>query len=223
MCTKVSRFWVQKKGKACALPQLMLGSCAFLTFASLQLTFLSFLTQVLLDPEGGLCQPTNKQTIMSGGLLTQALLSSAIFELQAGMQQLNASLMLKATEPEIMMDSGDTAWVLTCTCLVLMMTVPGLALFYGGLSQVYLVQNSPHKHRASTSASDARDSLLNLKVDSPLPNMSRFAIQRVCLSGISKLKNWTGQYQSKTGHTGFSFCKFGPVQFLVDCWPVRFS
>ena len=29
------------------------------------------------------------------------------------------------------MDSGDTAWVLTSTCLVLMMTLPGLALFYG--------------------------------------------------------------------------------------------
>ena len=161
---------------------------------------------------------------MSGGLLTQAQLSSAIFVLQAGMQQLNASLMLKATEPEIMMDSGDTAWVLTCTCLVLMMTVPGLALFYGGLSQVHLVLNSPHTHRASTSASDARrGSSLNLKVDSPLPNLSRFAIQRVCLSGISKLKNWTGQHQSKTGHTGFGFCKFGPVQFIVDCWPVWFS
>ncbi len=30
-------------------------------------------------------------------------------------------------------DSGATAWVLTATCLVLMMTLPGLALFYGGL------------------------------------------------------------------------------------------
>jgi len=30
-------------------------------------------------------------------------------------------------------DSGDTAWVLTATALVLMMTLPGLALFYGGL------------------------------------------------------------------------------------------
>lgn len=30
-------------------------------------------------------------------------------------------------------DSGDTAWVLTASALVLMMTVPGLALFYGGL------------------------------------------------------------------------------------------
>ena len=30
-------------------------------------------------------------------------------------------------------DSGDTAWMLTSAALVLMMTAPGLALFYGGL------------------------------------------------------------------------------------------
>src|SRR6185312_8218519 len=29
--------------------------------------------------------------------------------------------------------SGDTAWVMTSTALVLMMTIPGLALFYGGM------------------------------------------------------------------------------------------
>ncbi len=31
------------------------------------------------------------------------------------------------------LDSGDTAWMLTSTALVLMMTVPGLAMFYGGM------------------------------------------------------------------------------------------
>ncbi len=31
------------------------------------------------------------------------------------------------------MDSGDTAWIMTSTALVLFMTLPGLALFYGGL------------------------------------------------------------------------------------------
>src|SRR5215469_2962415 len=30
-------------------------------------------------------------------------------------------------------NTGDTAWVLTSTALVLFMTLPGLALFYGGL------------------------------------------------------------------------------------------
>jgi ammonium transporter, Amt family len=36
-----------------------------------------------------------------------------------------------AQEPEL--DSGDTAWMLTSTALVLMMTVPGLAMFYCGM------------------------------------------------------------------------------------------
>jgi Amt family ammonium transporter len=36
-----------------------------------------------------------------------------------------------AAPPKI--DSGDTAWMLCSTALVLMMTIPGLALFYGGM------------------------------------------------------------------------------------------
>ena len=35
--------------------------------------------------------------------------------------------------PAATIDKGDTAWMLTSTLLVLMMSVPGLALFYGGL------------------------------------------------------------------------------------------
>ena len=34
---------------------------------------------------------------------------------------------------EAHMDTGDTSWILTSTALVLFMTLPGLALFYGGL------------------------------------------------------------------------------------------
>ena len=30
-------------------------------------------------------------------------------------------------------DHGDTAWILAASALVLFMTLPGLALFYGGL------------------------------------------------------------------------------------------
>ncbi|MEY2927465.1 MAG: hypothetical protein RL367_1942, partial [Pseudomonadota bacterium] len=36
-------------------------------------------------------------------------------------------------QPTIVADSGDTAWILTASALVLLMTIPGLALFYGGL------------------------------------------------------------------------------------------
>src|SRR5271154_5949075 len=31
------------------------------------------------------------------------------------------------------LNSGDTAWMITSSALVLMMTIPGLALFYGGM------------------------------------------------------------------------------------------
>lgn len=37
------------------------------------------------------------------------------------------------TEAAPVLDSGNTAWIIVATILVLMMTVPGLALFYGGL------------------------------------------------------------------------------------------
>jgi Amt family ammonium transporter len=33
------------------------------------------------------------------------------------------------------LDTGDTAWMLTSTLLVFLMTIPGLALFYGGLAR----------------------------------------------------------------------------------------
>ncbi|WP_120994349.1 ammonium transporter [Stutzerimonas urumqiensis] len=38
-----------------------------------------------------------------------------------------------ALAQEATLDSGDTAWMLTATVLVLFMTIPGLALFYGGM------------------------------------------------------------------------------------------
>ena len=38
-----------------------------------------------------------------------------------------------AAPPAPVPNKGDTAWMLVATCLVLMMSVPGLALFYGGL------------------------------------------------------------------------------------------
>ena len=31
------------------------------------------------------------------------------------------------------LNGGDTAWIIVATILVMMMTIPGLALFYGGL------------------------------------------------------------------------------------------
>src|SRR6201997_2483827 len=38
-----------------------------------------------------------------------------------------------APAPASKIDKGDTAWMLTSSLLVLLMTAPGLALFYGGM------------------------------------------------------------------------------------------
>jgi len=46
----------------------------------------------------------------------------------AGLLALTPSLALADT-----LDKSDSAWILTATALVLFMTLPGLALFYGGL------------------------------------------------------------------------------------------
>ena len=39
-------------------------------------------------------------------------------------------------QDEAVLDSGDTAWMITATALVLFMTIPGLSLFYAGLVRV---------------------------------------------------------------------------------------
>ncbi|RSR59121.1 ammonium transporter, partial [Acinetobacter baumannii] len=38
---------------------------------------------------------------------------------------------LAAPTPTAKLDTGDTSWILISTALVLLMTIPGLALFYG--------------------------------------------------------------------------------------------
>lgn len=44
-----------------------------------------------------------------------------------------AAAWANAAAPALTIDKGDTAWMLVSTLLVLLMIVPGLALFYGGL------------------------------------------------------------------------------------------
>ena len=57
--------------------------------------------------------------------------------LRAGLAAVAVSLL--ATAPAFaqaaapVVNKGDNAWMLTSTVLVLLMTIPGLALFYGGL------------------------------------------------------------------------------------------
>jgi Amt family ammonium transporter len=51
----------------------------------------------------------------------------------AGLASLAAPVCFAAEGNPIPLDSGHTAWVLTASALVLFMTLPGLAMFYGGL------------------------------------------------------------------------------------------
>lgn len=46
---------------------------------------------------------------------------------------ISASLSSAYAQTPTAADTGDTAWILTASALVLMMTIPGLGLFYGGL------------------------------------------------------------------------------------------
>lgn len=51
-------------------------------------------------------------------------------------------LISSAQETQAKLDSGDTAWMLVATALVMLMTPAGLALFYGGLSRSKSVLNT---------------------------------------------------------------------------------
>lgn len=47
----------------------------------------------------------------------------------------SVNMVEKDTVEPTPLNNGNTAWMLTATALVLFMTLPGLALFYGGLVQ----------------------------------------------------------------------------------------
>jgi Amt family ammonium transporter len=69
--------------------------------------------------------------ISSAGLLALAALIIGLIIADGAFAQTTAPA--AAAPPPPKLDSGDTAWMLTSTALVLMMTIPGLALFYGGM------------------------------------------------------------------------------------------
>src|SRR5256885_5807453 len=50
-----------------------------------------------------------------------------------GTLAMTAGAAFAADAPKDPLNSGDTAWMITSSALVLMMTIPGLGLFYGGM------------------------------------------------------------------------------------------
>ena len=67
--------------------------------------------------------------LWTGGLLGGLRAAEVPLSLEQRVAQLEARV--QATAPAV--NSGDNAWVLASAALVLMMTAPGLILFYGGL------------------------------------------------------------------------------------------
>ena len=62
-----------------------------------------------------------------------ALIVLALYHIHPSFAQDAPEAVAEAAEEVAKLDTGDTAWMLTSTALVLMMTIPGLALFYGGM------------------------------------------------------------------------------------------
>lgn len=67
----------------------------------------------------------------SAGLIALAALIIGLIVADGALAQTVAPAAAAPPPPKI--DTGDTAWLLTSTALVLFMTIPGLALFYGGM------------------------------------------------------------------------------------------
>jgi Amt family ammonium transporter len=70
---------------------------------------------------------TKTMTMQSGRMFMRAAMGALL----ALMLALMPALSFAADAP--VPDKGDTAWMLVATLLVILMTIPGLALFYGGL------------------------------------------------------------------------------------------
>ena len=66
------------------------------------------------------------------GLLGVAVSAGLVYA-QTATAQPPSPAPASAALPAITVNKGDTAWMLVSTALVLMMSIPGLALFYGGL------------------------------------------------------------------------------------------
>ena len=70
--------------------------------------------------------------VSGAGLLALTALAIGLIAADGALAQTTAPV-APAAPPAPKMDTGDTAWMLTSTVIVLMMTLPGLALFYGGM------------------------------------------------------------------------------------------
>ncbi|RKG40531.1 ammonium transporter [Acinetobacter rongchengensis] len=72
--------------------------------------------------EETVAEPTTTAVAASDVLATETIVAAEVAP---------APVVVEEEKPKA--DTGDTAWILASTALVLLMTIPGLALFYGGM------------------------------------------------------------------------------------------
>lgn len=77
---------------------------------------------------------------LSGGLLYAE--DQKLPGVEAPATQPVAPAQAAAPAPPLKIDTGDTAWMIVATALVMLMTLPGLALFYGGMAKGRNVLNT---------------------------------------------------------------------------------
>ena len=75
----------------------------------------------------------NTKKLLFAGSLLAGLAATAAFAQDAATTATAAVSDAAAAAPAATVNKGDVAWMMTSTLLVLFMTMPGLALFYGGL------------------------------------------------------------------------------------------
>ncbi len=97
-----------------------------------------------------------------------------------------------AAAAPVKLDSGDTAWMLTSTALVLMMTIPGLALFYGGMVRKMNVLATVMQSFAITCLvtvlwTIAGYSLAFTEGNQFIGGLSRFLLKGMTLEGVNDL------------------------------------
>ena len=71
-----------------------------------------------------------RRYVMGAMIVAAVMLTAGLVVAQEGVPPMPAPA---SPAPALKVDTGDTAWILTSSALVLAMTMPGLALFYGGL------------------------------------------------------------------------------------------
>ena len=96
-----------------------------------------------LSEMGGMMKQSTKMLAGLGAVGVAALMCHPAFAQAVAAAPAPAATPVIATPSLANMNKGDNTWMLVSTLLVLMMSVPGLALFYGGLVRTKNMKRRP--------------------------------------------------------------------------------